>query len=65
MAIVPFVSRSITDQRAIPLFEQSGDLSSIAGFAPFVSPGGCGRPCGKGFEQIGRSEQYFCPLSLL
>lgn len=39
MAIVPFVSRSITDQRAIQLFEQSGDLSSIAGFAPFVSRG--------------------------
>lgn len=39
MAIVPFVSRSITDQRAIRLFEQSGDLSSIAGFAPFVSRG--------------------------
>ena len=39
MAIVPFVSRSITDQRAIQLFEQSGDLISIAGFAPFVSRG--------------------------
>lgn len=39
MAIVPFVSRSITDQRAIQLFEQSGELSSIAGLAPFVSRG--------------------------